>query len=193
MADPSASTGKIIVPNLVTDPVWSLDPWPVTIQLGRRELEIPALPARDWLAVLMVADFVPEAVLPGLLADPAEGDEEIGDALLAGEVDPEELDQAVLDVITAVSGRPWWVAMRLIGTARGAWQTIGAEMIMKVDAARISLSAWLDVALLLMMRNIDEQQATMFALQLEMPPPNVDVEEVEPEMAASSFMAMGDG
>lgn len=180
------------IPNHVKDPLWSLGVWPVAIRLGGAGFEIPALPARDWLAVLMVEDFDPADVFPDLAGDL---DDEIAELILAGTIDLDDLDDAAFDVISAVSGRPWWIALRLIATARASWAVLGPMMIMRVDAGAVSLSAWLDVLLMTIMESIDRDKAEMFVLQLEAPPPDdgspIGPEAApEPEMTAAAFMAM---
>jgi hypothetical protein len=188
-----AQTPKVIVPQLVTDPVWSLRPWPVIVEIGPLELVVPALPAADWLAVLMVENIDPDDLFPGLL-DPADA-EQVEEALYAGELSLDDFDQAFLNLVTTVSGRPWWVALRLISVARQSWAGFGGEMLLRgVDANRLSLSAWLDVLLLTILRNSEPEAVTMFTLQLEMPPPDeVKKVESELEMSSSAFMAMAGG
>ena len=185
----SSDGGRITVPATVTDPVWSLHPWPLTITAAGALLEVPALPAADWLAILMASELELDDLFPGLLA--ASDQELVEEALLDGVISLDDCYQMVLDIISTVSGRPWWVAMRLIYVARDSWQVLGAELLLKgVDAQKLSLSGWLDVLLLTVMRNIDKDEATMFTLRLEQPPADIEVETKEPEMSASAFMSM---
>lgn len=188
-SQPSSDSGRVIIPATVTDPVWSLRPWPVTVKAIGNLFEVPTLPATDWLAILMTAEPELEDLFPGLLE---ESDQNlVEEALLDGVISLEECYGITLDIISAVSGRPWWVAMRLIQMALGSWQVLGAEMILKgVDADRLSLSAWLDVLLLTVMRNIDPKEATMFTLRLTQPPADIEEEPKEMEMTASAFMSM---
>ena len=124
------------VPELVTDPVWSLRPWPVEIDLGSRVVAIAALPAADWLVHLMAAELDPDAVFPGLL--PPDEEELVEDMLYDGRLGLDQLDRIFLDVVSAVSARPWWVALRLIATTRAHWAVIGADMTLRgVDPARL--------------------------------------------------------
>ena len=186
-SSPEAATPQVVIPNTVTDPVWSLRPWPVTVRVVGTMYEIPAAPAVDWLAILMTETPELDDIFPGFLSE--EEQEEITDALFEGYL--EETTDVVLEVISAVSGRPWWIAMRLIEVARNSWQVLGAEMILKgIDAEKLSLSAWLDVLLLTIMRNIDPKDAAMFTMRLEEVPKDIEVEQKEPEMSASAFMSM---
>lgn len=178
------------VPELVTDPVWSLRPWPVEIDLGSRVVTILALPAADWLVHLMAAQLDPDAVFPGLL--PSDEEELVEDMLYDGRLGLDQLDRIFLDVVTAVSARPWWVALRLVAATRAHWAVVGADMILRgVDAARLSLSAWLDVALLTIMRHIRTEDSMMFTLQLEMVPASeVAATQGQLEMSEEAFLAM---
>ena len=50
---PSPESTRATIPKLNKDPIWSLKPWPVVVEMHGVTLEIPALPAVDWLVVLM--------------------------------------------------------------------------------------------------------------------------------------------
>ena len=179
-------SGRIAVPKLKGDPVWALKPWPVIISAGGRDYEIPALPAADWLAVLMVEPFDPDDVILSLVINGR-------DLLFAESVDADDLEHICLDVISTVSARPWWIALRLISMARSSWSVLGAELILKgVQADQISLAAWLDALLLTALKNMDPKDITMFTLRLEEPPPEEMESAVEEmEMSADSFLSLG--
>lgn len=175
------------VPNLLSSPVWSLKPWPVVVTLAGQEFEIPAMSAASWLSCLMEEELDLEDVFPGLTGR----EDEVFDLVLDGLTTMDAIELSALEVVSAVSGRPWWVAMKLIGAARGSWQILGAALIQKVDPSVVSLSAWLDVLLLEIMDRMKPEQAQMFALRLEVPPPELAEDAEEPEMDASAFMALG--
>lgn len=181
-------SGRIAVPKLAGDPVWALKPWPVTIQAGGEDYEIPALPAADWLAVLMADPFDPDDLILDLVINGKE-------LLFLETVSADDLAHICFDVITTVSARPWWVAMRLITMARGSWSVLGAELILKgVDPQRVSLAAWLDALLLVALRTMNPDDVTMFTMRLEEPPPEeVDSVADEMEMSAEAFLSMGFG
>lgn len=177
------------MPATVTDPTWSLQPWPVEVKLAGHLFEVPALTAADWLQVLFSEEMDLMDIFPGAL--PEEDQDLINEALFGGTITLDDLYDACLNVLATVAARPWWVALRLVATVRHSWQVLGAEMLMRgVNAGAMSLSGWLDVSLLLIMRNIDAKEATMFTLKLEQPPPGVSVEAPEPEMSPASFMSM---
>jgi hypothetical protein len=161
----------------------------VAVDLAGTTVEIPALPAADWLGVLMADPLDPEDVFPGLLSQ--EEADQVEDFLFDELVSLDELDQIFLDVVGLVGARPWWVTMRLVAAARNGWAVLGPEMLRQVDATRVSLSGWLDVLLVTILRRIEPESATMFTLQLELPPASEAkrVEE-ELEMSPSAFMAL---
>ena len=188
----NTGNGRIGVSQLVTDAVQSLRPWPVWLTVNGEELEIPALCAADWLAILMNEDLDLEDVLPGLLGD--EDDEILEELLLEGLLTVDDKDQLSLEVISTVAGRPWWVALRLIGAASHSWDALGAEMVRKADASRLSLSAWLDVLFHTTLLATDEDKRTMFQLKLEVPPEGYGPKPEELTIGTDTFMSMaGDG
>lgn len=152
-----------------------------------REYEIPAMSAAAWLSVLMEDELDLEDIFPGLTGK----EEEIIDLVIDGKQTMDDLELVSLEVIAAVSGRPWWVAMRLVGAARASWPVLGPALIQRVDPNVVSLSAWLDVLLVEIMDRMKPEQAQMFALRLELPPPELEMPEADMEMSAESFMALG--
>jgi hypothetical protein len=186
---PSApeSSSRVTVPKLNKDPIQSLCPHSVIIPVGMYEVEIPAMPAADWLSELMVPDLTLDNIFPGFLSE--EDTDLVEEMIISGDLDIEEYEQIILSVIETASARDWWVTFRLIEMARTNWDVLGAELTLRgVDAGQVSLSSWLDVILILALRNTDPKDATMFTMRLEAPPPDTETE--EPEMAASQFMSM---
>lgn len=179
-----------LIPNLISNPVWSLKPWPVQVSFGDFTVEIPAHPATWWLSILMDPDMEFMDLFPDSL-EPEE-QEAVWDLFIDGSMADVDLAHLVLDIVATASGRPWWVAMRLIAFMQDRWASFGAELLYRgVDSNRLSLSAWLDVALLVIMKNLKKEDATMFSLQLENPPPEERASEPEPTMTSDAFLAMG--
>lgn len=184
---PDTSGSKVSVPKLNKDPVQSLQPLSVELTIAGRELRIPAHSAAEWLTVLMVEELDLSDIFPGMV----EGSESVEDLILDGKLSLDELEETILDVIEVVSARPWWVTLRLVEVARTSWDVLGAELLLRgVDAAKVSLAAWLDMALLVALRSMDPKDVQMFTLKLESPPPSVKVEEADMEMSAAQFMTM---
>lgn len=164
--------------------MWSLKPWPVELELAGKTYTFPALPASDWLATLMVADLDPDQVILDLCPG--------GHALLLDDsVDPDDLYASLLDVIEQVSGRRWWIALRLIGVIRTNWNVLGAEMFYRhIDPTVLSLSAWLDVMLVITIKAMDPKDVALFTSRLEVPPPGEEIELESMEMSAEQFLSM---
>jgi hypothetical protein len=177
---------RLPVPKQTKDPVWSLKPWPVVVTVGGRDYEFPAATAADWLSVLMVEQIDLDDVVRYMAQD--------GEDLLYREDVGAELYDTILEVIDQVSGRPWWQAMRLISVATANWNVVGAEMLYRgVLPDQMSLSGWLDVLLIVILRLMDPKDVTMFTLQLENPPVQViEGTQVEEEMSMSreQFLSM---
>jgi len=127
------------------------------------------VPAADWLELLM-GDIELFAIFPGLCDE--EDQEYVDDCLKIGTVSVLDIENATLDLIETVSGRPWWVAVRIIQLYESAWGVIGADLIRHgIDPTRISLAAWLDVAWPTLFMHLPEDKWSMFAAQIEAPPP----------------------
>lgn len=186
----SANQAPIVVPHLVTDPRASLRPTSIQIRLGGWMWEIPALPAADWLDVLMVgASLSLDDVFPGLLDQ--EERNQIEDALMEGRVDLNAMYEATMEAISMAAGRPWWTAIQLIETARDQWNVLGGRLILKgVDAERLSLSAWLDALMTSIIDNMDRSKLPMYLAHLETPPKGIEKSQEEVEMDRNQFFAM---
>lgn len=187
---PSPSSGdlavpRVTVPHQTTDPIWSLKSWPVTLEIAGQDWLIPAASAADWLSVLMPNPVDLDEMVRVMVVD--------GESLLFDESIGTELEELCLDVISMVSGRPWWQALRLISVAVANWNVLGGEMLYRgIIPDQVSLSQWLDVLLLVTLRSMDPKDVMMFTLQLENPPVDViDVEADEMEMSRDQFLSMG--
>lgn len=187
-SQPTQASPQVVVPRLNQDPIQSLRPWPVVVNCLNRDLVIPAMPAADWLSVLLAEDLQLDDVFPGLLDD--EDIDWVEEELLQDHLGAGEFQDIVLDVIETVSARKWWVTLRLMDVARRSWDVLSPEIMRSVDADRASLSAWMDVLLIAILRNMDPKDVTMFTLRLEQPPGR-DEKPEEMEMDRSAFLALG--
>jgi len=156
----------------------------VDLELAGKTYTFPAVPAVQWLAQLMQDDLDPDQIILELCQDGYE-------LLLDEDLGAEDLYHALLDVIGQVSGRKWWIALRLIGVVKANWNVLGAEMFYRhIDPTVLSLSAWLDVMLVLTIRAMDAKDVSMFTSRLELPPPGETIPEEEMEMSADQFLSM---
>jgi hypothetical protein len=181
---PESPSNSVIVPRTNRNPIRSLAPAPVIISIGSRELTFPALPAAEWLTVLM-GDWTPDDLFLDLMPDGVR-------VLSSGELSPDDTVDMALDVIEEVSGRNWWVALNIIQAMVEVWDVMGAEAIFNnVDAQHISLAAWLDAMLVLLLRRTNPDQGPMLVAMLEKPPPGEELPEEDFEMSTSRFLSMG--
>lgn len=108
-------------------------------------VHIPAMPAADWLEILLKD---PEELdLFNLFEDLLSDDDanHVDQMLLQGKLTLQELQDLTLQVVTQVSGRDWWAAIRLTQIARMQWQFFNGTMLKQgVAPWEISLAAWLD-------------------------------------------------
>ena len=180
---------RTVIPKLVTDPVASLRPWPVTVTVAGQSHTIPALPAAAWLELLMVEGTSFADIFPGLAGKGSR--EAVTEAIIDGFYDSDTEQGLVLDILDLVGGRPWWVTMRLVRIAATSWDYLGGEVAMRgVDATKLSLAGWLDAVFHIILRSMDNKDHTKFLMQLELVPAEVAAEQPEPEMTAEAFGAL---
>lgn len=180
----AGSSANFTVPLHTKDPVWSLQPSPVTFTVAGVEYEIPAVPAVDWLMILMADQVDLDRILIELCPKAIEllFDESLGQ---------EPLYDLLLDVLGEVSGRHWWITLRLIHTIRGNWNVLGAEMFLRnIDPARMSLSGWLDAMFIVTLRAMDQKDLTLFVTRLEAPPEGEELDPEDFEMSRDQFLSM---
>lgn len=195
----SDDTPAVQVPNLITDPVWSLGLFPIDIEFAGKQFRLPPMRAIDWLVYLMCPQPDMYTLISNIFADL---EEHLLEQMVESETDLTIIDlyRLALDVLATASGRPWWVAIRLTAVAADNWHILGPKLIMSgVNAETLSLSAWLDCLLLIAIESMDPKDVTMFSLKLESQPPDPfareDDEEVDPveEMVTDrdAFLAFG--
>jgi hypothetical protein len=107
------------------DPLASMRCWAITLELGGRDYEIPALPAVDWWPVL--TDANPAKILdfiPSTMSDP----DDLDGRILAGEVTGKELGATLLEAVEEVTGRSFHVAVVLAIVAGQQWAAVGGQL-----------------------------------------------------------------
>ena len=148
------------------------------------------MPAAGWLAVLLPKDWGLGDVFPGLL-EPDDADW-VDDQIAQGDISEDDLEAVQLNILSTVTGRPWYVSMRLIQIASGAWDSIGADILTQADAAVLSIAGWLDVLYLVILRAMDENKTQLFVSELGLPPVGYATEDPQDlEMTHDAFMALG--
>jgi hypothetical protein len=180
---PLADAPQVPVPRTNRNPIQSLRPEPVTFLIGKREFEIPALPAVDWLQVLMRPDWIGDDLFLELMPEGLQ---------ILDLIDPEQSEDLATDIIEEVTGRHWWVALRLVGFLIETWEVMGPEATFhNVDAERLSLAAWMDAMLVLLLARVSKDQAPGFVARLESPPYGEQIPEEELAISEGQFLSMG--
>jgi hypothetical protein len=132
-------------------------------------------------------------IVPGMCGPYFESD--VVHRMLDGLSEVQDIRRAGLDVISNVTGRPWWFSMRLIKTVMVSWEIVGGELAMRgIDAQRMSIAAWLDAVYYICIKNIEHSKLQMFMSQLEVPPPEelpFIEDSAEMEMSTDEFLALG--
>jgi hypothetical protein len=108
------------------DPLASMRCWAITVELGGREFEIPALPAADWWPV--ITDATPSGLLDLLKSESEEDETELDMMLLDGRLTGAELGDVFTDVVGEATGRSFHAAFVLATVAAMHWPVIGGEM-----------------------------------------------------------------
>lgn len=105
------------------DPLASMRCWAIDIELGGHLFEVPPLTAADWWSILVGAN-------PLLVLDVAVSTDgaDLDEMILSGEVTAAELNEATMDAIEAVTGRPFQAAYVLATVAAKSWPVVGGQL-----------------------------------------------------------------
>lgn len=110
-----------------------------------RVFKVPAMDAAGWLELLLAETIDYEGLFPGLAGPQAVL--EVNQMMLEGQAAEGDLERAILDLLEAVSGRSWWITLRLCFSMRSNWESVGGEMArMGVYPWGMPLGYWLDAA-----------------------------------------------
>lgn len=148
---------------MAVDPLASMRCWAVTVALGGREFEIPAMPAADWWPVL--TDPSGAHLVDFLKSGP---DDPLSAMLLDGTASIQDLEDVLIEAIGEVTGRSMHAALVLVAIANHRWDAIGGHLarsgfrwdIMPIGAA-------LDAIYLVAMEGMDKDGQTKFLALLE--------------------------
>jgi len=171
------------------DPLASMRCWAITVELGGREFEIPALPAVDWWPV--IASMQPANILDMLKSNSETDEFELDGMLLDGRVTGEELSGVLRDVIEEVTGRTIQAAYVLALTATDRWDVVGpavAQAGFRWDVQPIG--AALDLVYSIIMSALKEENQKKFETLLEKDFSTPGRERVPDQRVISEFETM---
>jgi hypothetical protein len=172
---------------VAVDPLASLEIEDIYVTIGGREYRMSGRSAAVWLRTILGDDYT--LILPAWLDE----DQEVllMDRLMDDEFTVQEMDEAVLDVISIAAGRPWWWAMQLIMYAASDvhhWARVNGKLVLAgVDNSRITLAAWIDAVYALFIDGMDREDYDKFKAQIDTPP-TADLLNEEEE--AEAFLSM---
>lgn len=101
------------------DPLASMRCWAITVSLGGRDFDIPAMPAVDWWPVLDD---------PIKVLDILESSADLDEMMLDGTVARTEISEGCRAAIAEVTGRSFHAALVLVSVANTQWPTIGGTL-----------------------------------------------------------------
>lgn len=173
------------------DPVASMRIWGADVQLGGQTFHVPAADAATWLQVLLAKDVVYEDLFPAMAGD--EAILAVNQMLLVGHVGVEDLERAILDLVEEVSGRRWWITLRMCFSLRQSWESVGGELARHgVTPFGVPLSYWLDAAYStavdIILRGPKPKQAQEWTRALTTAPPS-EGSQVDEEANSLAFLA----
>lgn len=177
--------------DFTVDPVSSLRSWGADVPFGDRSFHVPAMDAAGWLEFLLADPVEFEGLFPGLAGPEAVF--EVNQLIVAGQASSEDLEQAILDLIETVSGRAWWVTLRLCFSVRANWGTVGGEMARQgMYPWGMPLGYWLDGAystmIKLFMEGPKPKQAADWSRAIAQPPPSAN-RQVDDVANTDAFLA----
>lgn len=158
-------------------------PRAVRVVLGGEQYRIPALPAADWMIVML--DRVWSDIVPGML----EGDSDaLFDRILFGEVTSAECEEAAKQALSAVAGTPWWVAVKLVHAAAAQPAVMGELRSSGADVTTLPLGAVLAALYRIYTRDREPKEVAKVDAELDKLPPGVSaVARYNETAAADSF------
>lgn len=166
--------------------------WPVAVelQLGDWMYEIPEHPAAVWIDA--IADPDGGAIVPGLLEP--EDQRMVWRDWMRGRVPLEDFTDGWREAIGAVTGRPWWVAARLVLSAVHVdnWPIIHGKLMQRgVDLEHVSIGGFCNIVHVMALTACrNEQERSQYEFELTLPPPEVTPEEAHHATdAPSNFLA----
>lgn len=174
-----------------SDPTAHFNQYGATVTVGDNIFTVPPVPASVWLSILTDEQVNGAQILPGML-DPDE-QETMDQLLLDGELTVAELKDLIQDVITTVSGHPWWWTLGLLSVLRGESGTETLGTMAYLDADKVSFGHWLNALYARWVKYMKEHDRVQFDTQLDTPPAEVELDPadvINEDTATAAFFGM---
>lgn len=166
------------------DPVASVRIWSVDLDLGGETFEIPALPAADWVPILMSGRLLD---VLDLVDDP----DRVDRVMVRGDIEPDQIRDAIRSVVEQVSGRDAHTAMVIVQSAALRWEVIGGDLVRSgVRFDQIPLGAALDAIHASIMAHLKPEDREKFQSALRPPEQGDQPSHSERKRAESQFTEM---
>lgn len=194
VAPGESEPSNVVLPEVESSPLSYLGPTPILVTLFKRTWTVPALTAVPWLEIIWTDPFDPDAIFPGLIDDQNLHDL-IVDGLIDGSLDPDELFDIAMEVLTEAAGYDWWFALKLATAVRVNWARLGGHLVLAgVDPARVTLGAWLSACLALVSEHTEPKGFATFLNELTTPPEGYGPSPEEMlQISESEFLSMQSG
>lgn len=150
----------------VSDLLLHLRPCKTWIAFEGQGYSIPAMDAVEWLVHIDGPHPDLYEIFPVLAGQAAV--EHVEDALWENRVTHDDIAQLSLDALAVAADRDWWVALRIIASAKANWEHIHVN-----QAAGMSLAGWLDEVWSKIMERIDPKKKASWVSDVERPPKGV--------------------
>ena len=143
------------------DPLASMRCWEITVELGGREFDIPALPAVDWWPVLTEDG-------PAAVVDLLKSDADLDAMLLDGRITSADLTEVIRDVVEEATGRSYHAAFVLATVASTSWPVIGGQLAQSGFRWDVQpIGAALDAIYAIVIGGLEEKNRDQFLALLE--------------------------
>lgn len=167
------------------DPIASLRPVGIVVQLGDWEYEIAPRGAAQWIEAHLQGSA--SAIIPGMFTP--EDRAVLRRDWVLGNVSTDEILGAARLALGTAGGRRWWEVSRLVSAATDAeaWPLVAGDMARRgVDIGNLSLGAFCDAVYAFIMHNADEEKRLQARFEISRPPEGVDLDELYDEDAATA-------
>lgn len=152
-----------------SDLLLHLRPCALEVPFEGKVYTIPAMDAVEWMVYIEGEHADAYSIFPGLAGGDAVA--HVEDALWEGRVTPEQVRELAWEIIGLAGDRPWWVVLRVINSAKDAWDIVGVNR-----AQGMSLAGWLDEIWHKIMTHIDPKKKPAWLSDIESPPKGTTAE-----------------